>query len=64
MKSRGRPILGLISGFLAGLFLGLSLLFYGVIALDSALLVVLPIGLMLLVFASAMWFPIPRRAKK
>ena len=63
MRTRGRPILGLLSGFFAGLFLGLSLLFYGVIPLESPLLVILPIGLMLLVFAMAMWFPIRRRAR-
>lgn len=63
MNTRGRPILGLFSGFFAGLFLATSLLLYGVIPLDSALIVILPIALMILVFAMAMWFPIRRRAK-
>ncbi len=65
MKRRGRPILGLISGFFTGLFLALTLLLNGVIPLESNLLVILPIGIMLLVWAMAMWFPIGRggRAK-
>ena len=62
MKRRGRPVLGAFSGFFAGLGLGLTLLFYGVIPLDSALLVILPVAGLLLVWAMAMWFPIGRRS--
>lgn len=48
MRRRGRPVLGGISGFFFGLFLGLDLLFYGLVALDSILLTILPIvGLVL-----------------
>lgn len=61
MKRRGRPVLGAFSGFFAGLFIGLSLLFNGVIPLDSILLVVLPVAGLVLVFAAAMWFPFGRR---
>jgi len=48
MKRRGHPILGAIAGFLFGLFLGLTLLVAGVLALDSILLVVLPLALLVL----------------
>lgn len=61
MKRRGRPLLGLVSGFFAGLFLATSLLLYGVIPLDSPLLVILPVAGLVLVFSAAMWFPIGRQ---
>lgn len=61
MKRRGRPFLGAISGFFTGLFLGLSLLFNGVIPLESNLLVILPIAGLVIVWAMAMWLPIGRR---
>lgn len=43
MRRRGRPVLGAISGFLFGLFLGLELLMFKVITSASVLLVALPI---------------------
>lgn len=61
MKRRGRPVLSAISGFFSGLFIGLSLLFYGVIPLDSNLLVILPIAGLVIAWILAMWMPIPRR---
>lgn len=48
MRQRGRPVLGAVSGFFLGLFVGLDLLFFGVVPLDSVVLTVLPlIGLLL-----------------
>lgn len=48
MKQHGRPVLGAISGFFLGLFLGLDLLFFGVVPLDSAVITVAPVlGLVL-----------------
>ena len=44
MRRRGRPVLGAISGFFLGLLLGIDLLIFGVVALDSVLLLVLPIA--------------------
>ena len=44
MRARGRPVLGVVAGVVAGLALGLALLVFGVLALDSAVLVVLPIA--------------------
>ena len=40
---RGRPVLGAIAGFFLFLFLGLDLLFFGVIPLKSPLITILPI---------------------
>jgi hypothetical protein len=58
MKRRGRPILGAVTGFFTGLFLGLTLLSFGVIPLDSILLTALPVIGLVVVFAIAMWAPI------
>jgi uncharacterized YccA/Bax inhibitor family protein len=43
MSTRGRPILGGFAGLLFGLSLALALLVFGIVALDSILLVVAPI---------------------
>ena len=43
MRSRGRPVLGAIAGFLFGVFVAADLFLFGVVALDSILLTVLPI---------------------
>lgn len=42
-RHRGRPVIGAIAGFLLGLFLAVDLLLLGVIPLDNALVVVLPV---------------------
>jgi multisubunit Na+/H+ antiporter MnhB subunit len=44
MKRRGRPVLGVIAGLFFGLSIGLVLLVFGVLALDSTVLVILPIA--------------------
>ena len=44
MSARGRPVLGVLSGVVAGVALGVVLLVFGVLALDSSVLVVLPIA--------------------
>ncbi len=53
----GRRVLGAISGLFAGLFIGLDLLFFGVVPLDSVLLTVLPIIGLFAGIALAMWAP-------
>ena len=54
---KGRPILGIISGFLFGLFGGITLFLYGVIPLASSLLWILPlVGIVLGMFMAA-WAP-------
>jgi multisubunit Na+/H+ antiporter MnhB subunit len=44
MRPRGRPVLGVVAGVVFGLALGLVLLVFGALALDSKLLVVLPVA--------------------
>ncbi|GAA1133322.1 hypothetical protein [Nocardioides aquiterrae] len=39
---RGRPVLGVVAGFLFGLFLAATLVFAGVLPLNSVLVTVLP----------------------
>lgn len=43
MHARGRPILGGIAGFFLFLFIGTDLLLFGVLALDSPMLTILPV---------------------
>lgn len=54
---RGHPILGGISGFLFGLFLGISLFLWGVVRLDSEWLVILPFVGLILGVVMAWWAP-------
>lgn len=60
-KRRGRPIMAAIFGFLAGFFGAISLLAFGVIPLESILVVILPIAGLVVAFSLAMWAPIGRR---
>ena len=43
MKSRGRPIFAMFSGFLFGLFVAFDLLLFNVIPLNSVVITILPI---------------------
>ncbi len=54
---KGRPILGVTTGFLFGLFLGITLFLYGVIPLSSDLLWILPLLGILLGLIMAAWAP-------
>jgi hypothetical protein len=47
-----------IFGFLAGLFLAISLLAFGIIPLESFLVTLLPVVGLVIPFALAMWAPI------
>lgn len=58
MKRKGRPILGAIAGFLFGFFLAGDLVFFGVIALDSVLLTILPVLFLALGILFALWAPL------
>jgi hypothetical protein len=60
MKHRGRPILAALSGFFAGLFFGLDLVFFGVVRLDNVAVTVLPIIGLILGVGLAMWAPLGR----
>jgi len=54
---KGRPILGAVSGFFFGLFLGITLFLVGVIPLHSDLLIALPIIGIVLGLVMAWWAP-------
>lgn len=59
---KGRPILGVTTGFLFGLFLGITLFLYGVIPLSSDLLWILPLLGILLGLIMAAWAPFGKSA--
>ena len=54
---KGRPILGMLSGFFFGLFGGLTLFMYGAIPLHSPLIWILPLVGIVLGLAMAAWAP-------
>jgi hypothetical protein len=54
---KGRPILGIVAGFLFGLFGGATLILFGVIPLHSDLLWILPLLGLLLGLILAAWAP-------
>jgi len=58
---RGRPTLGVISGFMFGLFLGPALFLWGVIPLHSNLMVILPFLGIALGLVMAWWAPFGRK---
>ena len=60
---KGHPILGIISGFLFGLFLGIALFLYGVVPLNSAWLWILPLLGILLGLIMAAWAPFGKGAE-
>ena len=60
---KGHPILGIISGFLFGLFLGITLFLFGVIPLDSSWLWILPLLGILLGLIMAAWAPFGKSAE-
>jgi len=60
---KGHPILGIISGFLFGLFLGITLFLFGVIPLNSPWLWILPLLGILLGLIMAAWAPFGKGAE-
>ena len=60
MKQRGRPLLGAISGFFLGLFVGLDLLFFGVVPLDSVVITAAPVVGLVLGLVLALAAPLGR----
>ena len=54
---KGHPILGITTGFLFGLFLGITLFLFGVIPLSSDWLWILPLLGILLGLIMAAWAP-------
>lgn len=59
---KGHAILGVISGFLFGLFLGVTLFLFGVIPLNSQWLWILPLLGILLGLVMAAWAPFGKSA--
>jgi predicted lipid-binding transport protein (Tim44 family) len=59
---KGHAILGTISGFLFGLFLGVTLFLFGVLPLSSQWLWILPLLGILLGLIMAAWAPFGRSA--
>jgi hypothetical protein len=62
VKTRGRPILGAIAGLLFGLFVGLDLVFFKVIASGSPVLLILPIVGLVIGIAGALAAPFGKKA--
>lgn len=61
-RRRGRPVLGAVAGLFFGFFLGLTLLAFGVVALDSFILVLGPLVAVLAGVAWGITAPLGRRA--
>jgi hypothetical protein len=60
MKTRGRPVLGAISGFLLGAFVALDLMMFKVRPLDTVSVIGLPVIGLVLGIALAMVAPFGR----
>ena len=61
---KGHPILGIISGFLFGLFLGITLFLFGVVPLSSTWLWIRPLLGILLGLIMAAWAPFGKGAEQ
>lgn len=59
---KGKPFLGMVSGFFFGLFGGLTLFLFGTIPLDSHLLWILPIVGIVFGLFMATWAPFGKGA--
>ena len=59
-QSRGRPVLGGVSGLMFGFFMALNLVLLGVVPLSSPLVIVFPIVGLIGGIALGRWAPIGR----
>ena len=64
MKKKGRPIRGAIAGLFFGLFVSLDLVIFGVVALDAAVLAVVPILGLIAGIALGVTAPLGRRSSE
>ena len=64
MKSKGHPIRGAIAGLFFGLFLSLDMLIFGMVALDSNILAILPLLGLIAGIALGMTAPMKRRSAR
>ena len=55
---KGRPVRGLIGGFLLGIFVDIDLVFGGVVKLNSVVLTILPIALLVVGLLLGLWAPV------
>ena len=62
MKQRGRPVRGAIAGLFFGLFVSIDLVVFGVVALDSNVLVLFPVLGLIGGIALGLPAPLHRRA--
>jgi hypothetical protein len=60
VRYRGRPVRAGVSGFFAGVFLAIDLVFFGVIRLDDIAVTVLPLVGLMGGVALAWWAPFGR----
>ena len=63
MRQGGRPVRGFFAGLLLGFFLSLDLALLGAVALDSAVLTILPVALAIVGLLLGWWSPIGRKTK-
>lgn len=61
---RGHPVLGVVTGLLFGIFVALDLIFFGVMASDSILVLLLPLLGLLLGVGLAAWAPLGGRHRE
>jgi hypothetical protein len=61
-RYKGRPVRGALSGFFAGLFIAVDLMFMGAIQTDSILVTVLPIAGFVVGLLLGLWAPFGRTA--
>jgi hypothetical protein len=58
--TRGRPVRGLVGGFLLGLCVDLDLAFSGAVKLNSVVLTIVPLALLVLGLLLGLWAPVGR----
>ncbi len=61
MRPRGRPVLGALAGLFFGLSIAVLLVLFGVAALDTSLLIVLPLLFLVLGLIWGFLAPLPPR---
>ena len=61
MRRRGRPILGLLTGLLFGLFASLTLIMEGLLPLNNTMLAIYPVAGLILGLILGLWGPFGRK---
>ena len=63
MRARGRPVLGAINGLFLGIFLSATLLFFGVVRLDSVVITIVVIAGIVSGIVLGWWGPLAARER-